>query len=70
MTDVVLGIAAVIALLLTFLSVWGDVIGQIPAVIWISVITFFIALIMLCNRFFLTMGYKNQRKVMEKKAQE
>lgn len=63
-------ISFTMVLLLMLLPFWSDVFSSIPFNVWVVIFLGVSVLMLLVNRFFLTMGYKNQRKVMEKKAQE
>lgn len=70
MTLVAMAIAVAAMFGLSFIAAWAELLAIISPEAWIFILGFAGLVTLGCNRFFLTMGYRNQRKVMEKKAQE
>jgi hypothetical protein len=59
---------AVLAGLLILMPLMREMFSSISMITWVLVFAGIMALTLLVNRSFLTMGYKNQRKALDKKA--
>ncbi|NDW54676.1 ABZJ_00895 family protein [Aliiroseovarius sp. PrR006] len=59
---------AVLAGLLILMPLMREMFSSISMMTWVLVFAGIMGLTLLVNRFFLTMGYKNQRKALDKKA--
>lgn len=59
---------AVLAGLLILMPVMREMFSSISMITWVLVFAGIMAITLLVNRFFLTMGYKNQRTALDKKA--
>lgn len=70
MTLVALAIGVAILAALTVVPAFADTFQGLPASVWMVVLVVLGIVYLLCNRFFLTLGYKGHRKAIDKKLED
>ena len=70
MTLVALGIAGGFGFLLSFLPEWSRIFALLSAGVWLLIVAISGVVSLLVNRFFLTLGFKNKRKILDKKIED
>ncbi|MGB0900259.1 ABZJ_00895 family protein [Halocynthiibacter sp.] len=70
MTVVALGITAILGFFMSFLPEWSRIFGSFSVGIWVLLVAISGIVSLLVNRFFLTLGFKNKRKIMDRKIED